>query len=415
MIVVLFSFLFNTGILLAVEVEFKGTTAPNVVFVETNTEKILYENDAYEKIYPASTTKLMTAILVVENCNLDEIVTVSENAVKSVPSGYVNANLKVGEELAVEQLLYAMLIPSANDAANALAEHIAGSIESFSSMMNTRAVELGCQNTNFTNPSGLHQKEHYTTAYDLSLIGKTAINNEEIRKILNTVSYTLPNTNKYNGRQRVFTTTNYLIRKNLTKYYYEYCIGAKTGYTEEAKNCVIAFADKDDIELTAVIMGEDANVKGKKFLEAKEMFSYIYNNYKNYDVLDKNQIVEVIEIKNATNDTKKLEVLAKEEIKILEKNDSNINHIEKQIEYSKDQAPIRKGEIVGNISYHYDGVTYQSDLVAGNEVIESKTMRNIIIILIIILLIYIIQTSKKSKKKSKRIYKKRKNKYGGEF
>ena len=154
--------------LFAVEIEdFKDITAQNVILVETDTGKILYEKDAYEKIYPASTTKLMTAILVMENCSLDEIVTVSENAVRSVPFGYVNANLQVGEEIMVEQLLYAMLLPSANDAANALAEHVAGSIESFSAMMNTKAIEIGCKNTNFTNPSGLHQKEHYSTAYDL--------------------------------------------------------------------------------------------------------------------------------------------------------------------------------------------------------------------------------------------------------
>ena len=114
-------------------------TAPNLILAETNTGRILYERNTDEKIYPASLTKLMTAILVVENCELDEIVTVSENAVFSVPSGYVNANLQVGEELTVEDLLYVMLIPSANDAANVLAEYVGGNIESFSTMMNTRA------------------------------------------------------------------------------------------------------------------------------------------------------------------------------------------------------------------------------------------------------------------------------------
>ena len=139
---------------------FKDITAPNMILAETKTGRVLYERNADKKIYPASLTKLMTAILVVENCELDEIVTISENAVISVPAGYVNSNLQVGEELTVEDLLYVMLIPSANDAANALAEYVGGSIESFAAMMNSRAKELGCTGSIFTNPSGLHQEEH---------------------------------------------------------------------------------------------------------------------------------------------------------------------------------------------------------------------------------------------------------------
>lgn len=221
---------------------FADITAPNMMLLETNTGKVLYEKNADEKIYPASITKLMTAILVVEHCELDEIATVSENAVVSVPSGYVNANLQVGEELTVEDLLHAMLIPSANDAANVLAEHVGGSIESFSSMMNTKAKELGCTGSNFTNPSGLHEKEHYTTARDLSLIAKEAISNNTIKKIIGTTNYTLPKTNKYTKSNRMFTTTNYMKRKELSKYYCDYCIGGKTGYTGDAKNCVVEFS-----------------------------------------------------------------------------------------------------------------------------------------------------------------------------
>ena len=154
---------------------FDDIEAPNLLLAQTDTGKILYERQADKKIYPASTTKLMTAILVVENCELDEIVTVSENAVKSVPPDYVTANLQVGEELTVNDLMYVMLIPSANDAAYVLAEHVGGSIESFATMMNTRAKELGCTGTNFTNPSGLQDKNHYTTTKDLFLIAQEAI------------------------------------------------------------------------------------------------------------------------------------------------------------------------------------------------------------------------------------------------
>ena len=222
---------------------FKDIEARNLLLAETKTGKILYERNINDKIYPASLTKLMTAILVVENCELDEIVTVSENAVFSVPMEYVNANLQVGEELTVEDLLYVMLIPSANDAANALAEHVGGNIESFSAMMNSRAKELGCTGSNFTNPSGFHQEEHYTTTKDLFLISQKAIENNVIKKILGTTTYTLPSTNKYNKASRIFTTTNYMIRKNLKNFYCDYCIGAKTGYTGEAGLCLASYAE----------------------------------------------------------------------------------------------------------------------------------------------------------------------------
>lgn len=206
---------------------FEDIEAPNLLIGEIGSERILYGRNINEKIYPASITKLLTAIIVVENCELDEIVTVSENAVKSVPMGYVNANLQVGEELTVEDLLYVMLIPSANDAANALAEHVGGNIQSFSAMMNSKAQELGCTGSNFTNPSGLQEETHYTTTKDLFLIAKKAYSIETIKKIIGTTQYTLPQTNKYIGESRTFITTNYMKRKNMPNYYCDYCIGRK--------------------------------------------------------------------------------------------------------------------------------------------------------------------------------------------
>lgn len=379
---------------------FADINAPNLLLAETTTGKIIYERNADEKIYPASLTKLMTAILVVENCELDEIVTVSENAVTSVPSGYVNANLQVGEELTVEDLLYVMLIPSANDAANALAEHVGGSIESFSAMMNSRAKELGCTGSNFTNPSGLHEEGHYTTTRDLFFISQKAISNNLIRKILGTTTYTLQSTNKYTKTKRVFTTTNYMIRKNLTRYYCDYCIGAKTGYTEYAKNCVVEFAKKDGIELTAIVMGEDSRVKGQKFLDAKQMFEYVFKNYKSEQVTTKNEKYETVKVNNGTKETKMLDVLYKDNINILKLNDSK-QEIEKNIEYYNLKAPIQKGEVVGKITYQYDGTTYNTELVANSNVEESKVLSNTLKLLAVILIIYIIYNLRKSKNNHK--------------
>lgn len=417
---------------------FSDISAPNLLLAETNSGRILYEKNIDEKIYPASITKLMTAILVVENCDLDEIVIVSENAVISVPSGYVNANLQVGEELTVEDLLYAMLIPSANDAANALAEHVGGSIESFATMMNTRAKELGCTGSNFNNPSGLHEENHYTTTRDLYLISQKVISDDTIKKIIGTTKYTLPKTNKYDKTDRTFTTTNYMKRRELSKYYYQYCIGAKTGYTGDAKNCVVAFAQKDGIELTAIVMGEDAKIKGQKFLDAKEMFEYVFNNYENKQMAVKNERRETIKINNGTKETKTLDVLYKESVNILipkdmndkyvmvteqkrieitpENNEEDTKSISENIEYYKVKAPIQKGEIIGKVTYQYDGADYQTDLIAGETVEESKVLQKTLYVLLIPLIIFIIYNYKKSnnkygktgkksnKRKAKRIY-----------
>lgn len=388
---------------------FKDISAPNLLLAETNTGKILYEKNADEKIYPASLTKLMTAILVVENCELDEIVTVSEKAVTSVPSGYVNANLQVGEELTVEDLLYVMLIPSANDAANALAEHVGGSIESFSTMMNSRAKELGCTGSNFTNPSGLHQEEHYTTTRDLYLVSKQAISNSLIKKIVGTTSYTLLNTEKYTKTKRTFTSTNYMKRKSMTKYYCDYCIGGKTGYTEYAKNCVVEFAEKDGIELTAIIMGENAIVKGQKFLDAKEMFEYVFENYENNQVVAKNEKYETVKVNNGTKETRILDVLYKNDIYILKEKDNNVE-IQGNVEYYNLKAPIQKGKEVGKISYEYKGITYTTELIAAEDVEESKTLGNILKLLIVAFIIYIIYILKKSKNNRGNHGKKYKNK-----
>ena len=372
--------------------------APNLLLAETNTGRIIYEREADEKIYPASITKLLTAILVVENCELDETVTVSENAVLSVPSGYVNANLQVGEEITVEDLLYVMLIPSANDAANALAEHVGGSIESFSTMMNTKAKELGCTGSNFTNPSGLHQEEHYTTCRDIYLISKEAISKEYIKKIIQTTKYTLPQTNKYTGTDRIFTTTNYMKLKSLSKYYCDYCIGGKTGYTGEAKNCVVEFAQKDGIELVAIVMGESAKVKGQKFLDAKEMFEYVFENYESKQIVKQNEEYEIVTVDNGTKETKKLEVLYNNSVNILRKKNDN-TEIERNVEYTNLKAPIQKGDIVGKVTYKFEGIEYIVELIAKDNVEESKTLEKAFKILIMIIIIYIIYNFKKSNKK----------------
>lgn len=270
------------------------------ILIESKTGRILYEKDAYSKYYPASTTKIMTALLTLENVSdLKEVATVSYNSVFTVPSGYSTDLLKVGEELTIEDLLYALLVKSSNEAANVLAEHISGNVESFATMMNTRAVELGCKNTHFVNPNGIHNENHYTTSYDLSLITKEAMKNETFRKIVSTASYTLPSTNKYDRIDRNLITTNDIIRKS-SKYYYEYAIGIKTGYTTPAKNCLVAGANKDGVELILVLLHADklnSNRESVRDIDAKNLFEYVYNNFSEKTIVDANGAVDTIKVK----------------------------------------------------------------------------------------------------------------------
>ena len=174
------------------------TLSQACILIDSSTGKILYEKDSKKRKYPASTTKMMTAILAIEKCNLADIATVNETAIskKAVPDGYTNAKLVAGEKFTIEQLLNVLLIPSANDAANVLAEHISGSVEEFSKLMNEKAKEIGCLDTNFVNPSGIHNDNHYSTAYDLSLIAQYGMKNEIFRNIVCKTSCKLSTTDK---------------------------------------------------------------------------------------------------------------------------------------------------------------------------------------------------------------------------
>lgn len=196
----------------------------------------------------------------------------------------LHVDYKFGEKLHVEDLMHVLLIPSANDAANVLAEHVSGSIASFCDLMNKRAKELGCTGSNFANPSGVHDDNLYTTAYDLSLIARHALNFEVFRKIITTTKYTLPSTEAYPKADRTFAHTNLLLNPNYKNYYYEYATGIKTGYTDAAKDCIVASAKKDDIEFIAVTLGNSRNDNWlrEKYVDCKTLFNFAFDNYTTY-------------------------------------------------------------------------------------------------------------------------------------
>ena len=383
--------------------------AEAIFSAEVSTGKILFEKNAHEKMYPASTTKVMTALLVLENCKLTDTATASYNAISIIPSGYSIANIQVGETLSIEDLLYALMLPSANEAANVLAEHVAGSIASFSSMMNTRAEELGCKQTHFVNPNGIHNEDHYSTAYDLYLIASEAMKNETFRKIVSTPTYTLPPTEQYTDNDRVCKNTNQLIHVNNSSkpsnYYYKYCIGIKTGFTTQAQNCLISQASKDGLEIINVVLGAGATEDdlSVRYLDSIALFENAYNNYSMDNIKEENDIIKTVEVKNGTKKTKNLDLLSKNTITAFHNIEIDLKNIEPEITLKDNfKAPIKKGDIVGTAKYKVDDLEYQTELIAGSDVEKSNIGMFLIISSIVILVLAMIIMPKKKGNRNKK-------------
>lgn len=391
--------------------------SPSALLMDLNSGKILYEKNIDQKMYPASLTKVITAIITLEHCDLNDVATVSYDAVMTISSGYVTANLQVGEELTIEQLLYVLMVGSSNDAAIVLAEHISGSVDEFSKLMNEKAKEIGCTSTHFVNPNGAHDENHYSTARDLALISKYAMQNETFRALVKTTSYKLPITNKYESEDRLFTTTNSLLIVNnndrADNYYYKYATGIKTGFTTPAKNCLIASANKGDLELLTVVLGAGQNDQGlsERYVDTINLFEYGYNTYSLKEVIKAGGIVQTTNIRNATKGTKKLDAVVKNDISVLIKNENKDNALLPEVHIDENlKAPIKKGDVIGTVKYTVEGIGYTEDLVASQDVKKSRFLINTIIVLIIFAFIHLYIKSSNNKKRNMRL-KKRVTKY----
>ena len=378
------------------ESESPDITAGAALLMDSKTIKILYSKNENEKMYPASTTKIMTAILTIENCNLDDIVTVPYDAIATIPSGYSIAALQTGEKLTVNQLLQLMMVHSANDAANVLAFHVAGSLESFATMMNTEVAELGLEHTHFLNPSGMHNEDHYTTAYDLAKLMQYCMKNSTFRTIAGLKFCTVPATNKYG--ERIFTSTNELLtlvdnRNVASNYYYKYAIAGKTGYTTEAKNCLVSVSNKDGFELISVILSVGLypnNISGK-FVETKSLFNYGYDNYTLRKLREKDAIATQVEVGNGTKETKNLDLLISDDITATIKQSDFNTEFEPEIQINENlRAPIAQGEVLGKITYNIDGISYSADLKASHNVEKSGFITLFIQIVMAVLILFLL-------------------------
>ena len=398
----------------------KNLSSEAVLLMEASTGKVVYEKNGYEKKYPASTTKIMTAILAIEHCNLNETATASEFAINSVPSGYSTANIQIGETLSVKDLLYALMLQSANESAVILAEHVSGSQEAFANLMNEKAKELGCKNTHFINPNGIHNENHYTTAYDLALIAQYAMKNQTFRDIVKTTSFTLPATTSYPSESRTYANTNNLIiydaRNRPDNYYYKYATGIKTGYTSAAKNCLVASAEKNGIEYISVVLGasityESTGSVSHRYVDTISLFDYAFDNFSFRKLKSANNLIKTIKIENGKKDENSLDLLIASDVNSLVSLDNKSTQIDPDITLKEGlSAPITKGDIVGTISYKVEGINYTTDLIAGNDVEEYKPSKIGLYVLIFLILIITILTAVRYYNLKKRSLKSR-NKY----
>ena len=371
------------------------------LIIEENSGKVIHEENSNIQNYPASVTKILTAILTLENCELTDTVTVSKNAISNIPSGYVIAPLFVGEQMSVEDLLYALMLKSANDAAYVLAEHVGGTVEGFSEMMNKKAEEIGCKNTHFVNPNGIHNSNHYTTAYDMYLISRYAMKNEEFVKIVSTYQHTLSATNKYSKNDRIMKNTNSFVNPS-SRYYDENVKGIKTGTTLQAGNCLITNISKNGFDVITVILG--AKTSESKFSETKKMMNYVFDNYEFTQIHKKGDVIKNIEVEKATKETKSLNLVISEDIKAINNIKIKAEEIEPEISLNDEIiAPISKGQELGTIKYTVDGLEYNAKLLAENDVIKKtyyvEILLGIGVFIIIVSVIIIIKKRPRKREK----------------
>lgn len=253
---------------------------PSAMVIEVNSGAVLYEKNADEINYPASITKVMTTLLALEHCDLDEIVTFSDDAIKYNQGDTSHIARDYGEQMTMKDCLYAVMLESANECAYAVAEHVGvklgGDYRTFIDLMNERAKELGCTNTHFNNSNGLPDKDHWTSAHDMALISAEAYKNETFRVIVGSRNYKVPPTNKH--KEPTYLNNHHAMISNYKtdEYLYEYSTGGKTGYTDSARYTLVSYAEKDGLTLACVVMRTNAEAR---FNDTRTLFEHCFQNF----------------------------------------------------------------------------------------------------------------------------------------
>lgn len=313
-----------------------ASSAKSMIVIETSHNKVLYEQNAYQKLAMASTTKIMTAIVVLDYCRLNDIVRVDA---KAVGVEGTSIYLQKDEELTVEQLLYGLMLQSGNDCAAALAIHTAGSVEEFANMMNDKAKRIGANDSNFVNPHGLDHKEHYTTAYDLAIIASYGMKNEDFKRIVGTKKVEIP----WAGRDY----NRIVVNKNKILSRYKGGTGIKTGYTGRAGRCLVSSAEREGMELICVVLN-----CGPMFEESMKYMDMMFNKYHIQTFIEPYQYLGETIFKNSDD---KIGVYAREGFKYPVDTEEPLARYSVAVEIDENlYAPLKQNEVVGKIKVYFN-------------------------------------------------------------
>lgn len=359
--------------------------AKAALLVDADSGEILYEQNAHDKMYPASITKMMTALLTLEavgkgTLKLDQVITATADIRVDLRDDGSTQNIQTGEQMTVENLLYCALVSSANESCNILAEAVSGSLDAFHARMNQRAQELGCKGTHFVNAHGLPDDNHYTTAYDLFLIAREAMKHAEFMKIVGTKNYTVPATNL--SPERILHSTNYLISNWIIPgYIYKYATGIKTGSTDQAGHCLLASAVKNGRTLVSVVMGaenvqENGGLVRKSFSESKRLLEWGFNNFKKQTVLAAQDPIGEIPV-TLSREADYVVLHPEADLEATLPVDVDTSKYEKKVTLNAEsaEAPIKKGQVLGYVTVHYDGKECgRVNLVALNDLSRSTVL-----------------------------------------
>lgn len=343
--------------------------AETAVLIDADSGDILYDKNASQKMFPASITKLMTILLALEHGNLTDEITFSHEAVYSIEQGSAHIAIQEGETLTLEQVLRAIILRSANEASNGVAEYVDGSIEAFTKHMTERAKELGCKNTSFITANGLHDENHYTTAYDMALIAKELLTHDEYRSMMSETYFEIPPTNKqeeirYLHGQHQMLNTNSL-------YYYENVIGGKTGYTTEALNTLVTYAEKDGMELIAVVMKCNA---AEHYTDTAALFDYGFTNFESVKLASAAEhtgtVMVTEEYKNKVIERGTITVAPAEDVYHTLPKGTDLSSVSAEMNLPETvTAPVETGQAVGTLVIRLNGeVLKTTDLIAKDSI-----------------------------------------------
>lgn len=361
-------------------------TAGAALLMDAANDEVLYEKNAYDRMYPASLTKVMTALLVLEavdegRLSLDQVVTASTTFTAGLTANGSTQNIQPGEQMSLLDLLYCLLVASANEASNILAETVDGSVSAFVERMNLRAQALGCQDTHFSNPHGLHADDHYTTAHDIYLIARAAMENETFRTIVSTRSHEVPATNMH--KARLFYSTNALL---VTWYYresyiYDKAIGIKTGTTDEGGYCLLSAAKDGADYLISVVLNapilekEGGGSDRRQFTESRELFKWGFSNFERRQIVDTATPLAQVEVTLSKTDHVLVRPAAQLERTL--PRDLRQEDIKQEVHLDADtvQAPVTAGQPLGKLILTYEGQTLgEVDLVAVSAAERSQLL-----------------------------------------